>query len=86
MADERDKIAQETQDMYQKYYTQTYDPAKAGADAFRRAVSRQLGKATDNRKQQEELTGTYTNKQEVKQRDKVQCLVLSVSAVVVQKD
>jgi len=56
MADERDKIAQETQDMYQKYYKQTYDPAKAGADAFRRAVSRQLG---ESYRQQEATGRTY---------------------------
>ena len=38
----KDRIEQEAQDIYQKYYTQQNDPAKAGSDAFRRAVATQL--------------------------------------------
>ena len=39
---EKDRIEKEAQDIYQKYYTQQNDPAKAGSDAFRRAVATQL--------------------------------------------
>ena len=48
---EKDRIEQETQDIYNQYYTQQNDPAKAGSDAFRRAVASQLRQSYETQRQ-----------------------------------
>jgi len=48
---EKDRIEQEAQDIYNKYYTQQNDPAKAGSDAFRRAVASQLRQSYETQRQ-----------------------------------
>jgi len=55
---EKDRIEQEAQDIYSKYYTQQNDPAKAGSDAFRRAVASQLRQSYE---QQRQTGQTYSN-------------------------
>lgn len=55
---EKDRIEQEAQDIYNKYYTQQNDPAKAGSDAFRRAVASQLRQSYE---QQRQTGQTYSN-------------------------
>ena len=55
---EKDNIQKQTEDIYQKYYTQQNDPAKAGSDAFRRAVSSQLRQSYE---QEAQTAKTYSD-------------------------
>ena len=55
---EKDRIEQEAQDIYNQYYTQQNDPAKAGSDAFRRAVASQLRQSYQ---QQRETGQSYSD-------------------------
>jgi len=53
-----DKIKRQTEDIYNKYYTQEFNPAKAGSDAFRRAVASQL---RDSYEQQRQTGQSYSD-------------------------
>jgi len=48
---EKDRIKRETENIYSQYYTQQNDPAKAGSDAFRRAVASQLRQSYETQRQ-----------------------------------
>ena len=55
---EKDRVEQEARDIYNQYYTRQNDPAKAGSDAFRRAVASQLRQSYQ---QQRETGQTYSD-------------------------
>ncbi|NDG52032.1 MAG: hypothetical protein EBY39_03250 [Flavobacteriia bacterium] len=52
--DKKDRADREAMDIYNQFYTQQFDPAKAGSDAFRRAVATQLRQSYEQQRNTEQ--------------------------------